>query len=296
MSNLRRLLLIGMLFCVPYPAAVAAQAFEGTVRQRIGMVPPQALKRWVSTDMSFAAIAERAFTIPTDSISAPGGVARMRSPDAGMVMEQVWHFKDGKLRMEMQMPGMPAEMGSFSIMDPQRGEIVMVMPMVKQVMRLPNAQLESMRRHNADQVRKMGVSESMQPRRIGTQTISGMQAVGYQMRDTAFVARLWMVEELRDVGESLRSVTERMGGMMGMGGSGMMNDPLSLIGQPGLPLRMQGLMRVPPEQVQALGQGYMYTVMEVTSVERKALPDALFRVPADYTEMRMPPAPTRPRS
>lgn len=296
MSILCRLLLFSVLFYAALPAAVAAQAFEGTVRQRIGMVPPQALKRWVSTDTSLAAVAERAFAIPTDSISARGAVARMRLPDSGMVMEQVWHFKDGKLRMEMQMPGMPAEMGFFSIMDPQRGEIVMVMPMLKQVMRLPNAQLDSMRRQNADQARKLGVSESMQPRRIGTQTISGMQAVGYEMRDTAFVARLWMAEELRDVGEALRSVTERMSGMMGMGGSGMINDPLSHIDQPGLPLRMQGLMRVLPEQVQTMGQGYMYTVMEVTSVERKALPDALFHVPADYTEMRMPPAPTRPRS
>lgn len=260
------------------------------------MVPPQALKRWVSTDTSLAAAAERAFAIPTDSISAPGGVGRIRSPDAGMVMEQVWHFKDGKLRMEMQIPGMPAEMGFFSIMDPQRGEFVMVMPMLKQVMRAPRTQLDSMRRHNGDRAEKLGVSESVQPRRIGTQTINGMQAVGYEMRDTTYVARFWMAEEFRDVGESLRSVFEQMSGMMGRGGPNMMNDPMSLVSQPGLPLRVQMLTQVPPEQVQAMGQGYMYTVMEVTSAERKALPDALFRVPADYTEMRMPAAPRRPRS
>jgi hypothetical protein len=296
MSILCRLLLFSVLFYAALPAAVAAQAFEGTVRQRIGMVPPQALKRWVSTDTSLAAVAERAFAIPTDSISARGAVARMRLPDSGMVMEQVWHFKDGKLRMEMQMPGMPAEMGFFSIMDPQRGEVVEVMPMLKQTMRWPIAQLDSMQRHNTNQARRLGMSASMQPRRIGTQIINGMQAVGYEMRDTAFVARFWMAEELRDVGESLRSVTERMSGMAGTGAPGMMDDPLSLIGQPGLPLRIQSLMRVSPEQAQTMGPGYMYTVMEVVSIERKTLSDTLFRVPQDYTEMKRPPAPTRPRS
>jgi hypothetical protein len=291
MSTLRRLLLISALFYVAHPVTVAAQTFEGTVRQRTAMVPPAALSRWIAADVPFATIAQRVFAAPIDSLLPPGEVERMRSPDGSMVMEQVWHFKDGKMRMDMQIPGMPAEMGFFSIMDPQRGEIVMVMPMLKQVMRLPNAQLDSMQRHNTNQARKLGVSASMQPRRIGTQIINGMQAVGYEMHDTAFVARLWMAEELRDVGEALRSVAERMRGMAGTGAPGMMDDPMSLIGQPGLPLRIQSLMRVSPEQAQTMGPGYMYTVMEVVSIERKTLSDTLFRVPQDYTEMKRPQLP-----
>jgi len=101
---------------------------------------------------------------------------------------------------------------------------------------------------------------SARPRALGQRTINGMQTTGYEVRTEDSVIRAWMTKDHPGLTWSFRR----------MANEGQGDAAEALLAQYGFPVL-----------VQTLGRGSL-TIEEVLSIERAALADDMFRVPAGF--------------
>lgn len=185
-------------------------------------------------------------------------------------------YKGGKVRSEVNANGQPMIM----LMDATMKEMTMLMTEQKMYMKMNL-------NHTMDEHMKEGMKEK-QPKLTDTgktETIAGKTCNVYRYAEEAGKPETMEMCSAKGIGFF----------MMGSGGGMMGKNPMSsasaaatnpeyakLYKDGFFPLRITDISGSKPE-----------TVMLVTAINQKPVPDAAFEIPAGYTEMKMPGMPKR---
>ena len=179
-------------------------------------------------------------------------------------MDINYSLKGGKLRIEM--PGQKG--GGGMIMDPTKREMIMLMDEQKMymTMTLPEAAVETATKKSDD---------STLEKTSETEKILGYTATKYIVTEkNGSTTDMWLAEGL---GTFMSFNQNNPMAGRGRGGSNAQSWERALAGKELFPLRVVGKDKAAKETMR----------MEVSGIEKKSLPDALFAPPADYQKLDM---------
>jgi len=252
------------------PAAASAQGFEGVIKQQTTMVLPQGVAALAGADAA-----------GTDLLKILQAVApKIDGADPSVLQKQemTMSLKGKKLRLDMAAAGMPG--GFFTIMDAASDVTYTVMPAMKQVITTSAAEMAEMRKQMGA---RMGLPDSAALAapytitELGTRGIHGAQAHGYRVVTPTMVSELWVDPALTAIMAAFQGLQQQMSRMSPEGAW------QTALREKGFPIQTTGVMKAPA----MLGEGWMVTRADVTSVQKGPVADSVFVVPADYTQRKM---------
>jgi hypothetical protein len=231
--------------------------------------------------MRFIPIAAAALVAaaPAAAQTAFEGVVKYRMTTEGRTMDVTYMTKGDKARSEMQMDGMPVAM----LLDASKSTMSMIMTSERMYMTMDLSRMGQ--QAQGDSLPKVTATGRKE-------TIAGHECEHYLMGDAQ------NIDMCVATGIGYFMAGGGGGGARGPGGPGGSGGSFGLP-RPGDPRMAEFRRRFKdgffPLRLTVTEGGQMKTDMVVTSVERRALADDLFTVPAGYTEMRMPGMPGMPR-
>jgi hypothetical protein len=282
MNRMRRALCVGLLLAAPAPVI----GFEGTLKLRSVAVERDELGKVTGGKTPDAA---QTLAIMPDKLLA----AKDANPQ---VFESYMYVSGPKVRMDA-----PLDKGQegYAIIDTEKHTTLFVVPSEKRYLEWSEADAKAMgdkmaqlekvmkermgslppeQRAQAEAILKnmQGATGSPEPKidlkATGkTQTVNGMQAVGYEVKTNGETLVGWVTQDEPELSKMLRTVQERLEQMTPPAMRGKQAARTSLAAK-GFPV-----------MVQTLAADH-YRVEEITSVERKPVPADLFVVPKDYTK------------
>lgn len=199
----------------------------------------------------------------------------------GQPMEIKYAIKGNRTRVETQLSRGSAQTGVM-LMDLSSGTQTMMMPQTKTYMTMNWGEM-------AETMMKDAPGDTFKVTSTGkTETVAG------------FTCQHWLFGDKQDMDICM---AQGLGYFGGGGQSGGILDKLKSLAMGD---KMKAQLAANPEfakfveggafplKIAQIENGQPKTIMEVTSVERKSLDDALFTVPADYKKMEIPGLPGIP--
>lgn len=249
------------------PNLLSAQAFEGTLRMRN-----------VTADVT--PLLEQYGNDPAKLLAVPFERLLAEARQAGAPVEEetmTYQIKGSRLRVGAG--GVMA--GGYTITDVKAGGVVMVQPEQQ-------AYIEWAR---GDVQRMMAQMRAMAPEARGserpaieplstTRTIAGRRCTDHRLAEEGSTTIACLSRELAD----LAAVFQQLGDFAMRMGSEDRGNELQYLARHGFPLLVQELVTDGDEQAMS-GE---YTVSELVSLERTALPDSLFAPPAGFKKLTTP--------
>ena len=258
--NLLALLLLSLA------APLAAQGFEGTMKQLQVTVMPQGV-----------ATLAGAATDPAQILEAVA--AKVKGADASLVMTQDMTVAVKGARMRVDGMGGGMGPGAYSIMDGGASMIYMVAPQMKQIMFLSGTDAPAFAQK---MVERMGMppaaSTAPVTTDLGVKQVAGVQAHGYKLVTPDGVCIVWVDPALKDVFAPFKDFQQKMSGLNP--GTGQLQ---AAMGALGFPILAQMVVKAPP----MMGQGWLYSETTISQVQKAPVGDDLFVLPADFTKQDM---------
>ncbi len=247
-------------------APLAAQGFEGTMKQQQVTVLPQGVAALAGDAKDPAQILEAV-------------AAKVKGADASLLMTQdmTVAVKGTKMRVD----GMGGQMGpgAYSVMDAGAAMVYMVAPQMKQIMFLSGADAAGFAQKMSE---RMGITPSTASAPVttdlGTKQIAGVQAHGYKLVTPDGVGIVWVDPALKDVFAAFKDFQQKMSGLNP--GVGQLQ---AAMGALGFPVLAQIVVKAPA----MMGEGWLYNETTVSQVQKGPVADDLFTLPADFTKQDM---------
>jgi uncharacterized protein DUF4412 len=271
-------LLLPLALATPWRAV--AQVFEGVVKQRVITVLPsgvEALLGGPGQDPS------KLFDIPLNKLTELD-TSKLR------VHNVTISVKGNRMRTDGAATGGPFR-GGYTIVQADQGVSMMVMPSSKRIVVVTPEDAKSMAQR-ARQAAGADTARADQPQStdLGARTINGFAARGVRVSTPTGSAIVWASSELGPSFARFRDVQAGLRAMAPADVIAMLNAADAI----GYPILLQHVIRVPRSR--GGGEGYIYTITEVTGIDRAPVSDELFTLPADYTQVTMTQMMSRPRS
>ena len=255
------------LLALSLAAPLAAQGFEGTMKQLQIMVMPPGVATLVGAGV----------TDPQQILDALATKVKGGDPSLVMTSEMTVSVKGAKMRIDGMNMGMAGT--GYAIMDAAAGMMYTVVPQQKQIFVLAMADAPMVARRMAEQ---MGVQPpSTTPAvttDLGVQPAGGVQAHGYRVTLPEGVGVVWVDPAMKTAFDAFKGMQEKMTGLNP--GTGRVQAALMAFG---FPMLSQMLTKAPA----MAGEGWVYNHVETSEVRRQPVADDLFVVPADYTQVNM---------
>ncbi len=248
------------------PAGLAAQGFEGTMKQTQIVVMPQGV----------AALAGADLTDPAKILESLTGKVKGADPSYVNTTDMTVAVKGPKMRMDGASGAMGA--GAYMLMDAAAGMVYQVVPAQKQIMTISMAEAPLVAKKMAEQ---MGITPPANPAAptttdLGVKDIGGVQAHGYRVTTADGVGNVWVDPAMKNAFDAFKDFQEKMAGLNP--GSGQLQATLQALG---FPIVLEFVSKAPP----MLGQGFVFTHMEVSQVQKQPVGDDAFALPADFTKV-----------
>jgi hypothetical protein len=198
-------------------------------------------------------------------------------------MESTWYVKGRKARMDLKIAAAPGTTMPevYIILDEQAGSASLVLPQTRTYMVVPIAAMQQLQGliGGGVPVPQQASQGTAQTRTLGSQTVAGVQAEGFEIRvgDSVF-ARGWSAPQYRGV---LPQMFDALGRLTP-------GDAMGAIADRGMPVRFQALSRVPAGPNGSPAAGHSYVFMDVPSIERRTVADDQLQVPAGFQRAAMP--------
>ncbi len=248
------------------PAGLAAQGFEGTLKQTHTAVMPQGV----------AALAGADVTDPARILDALADKVKTADPSYVNTQDMTLTVKGAKMRVDGMSGGMGP--GSYALMDAEAGMVYQVAPAQKQIMTISAAEVPMVAKRMAEQ---MGITPAATPAAptttdLGMKTVGGLQLHGYRVTTADGVGTVWVDPAMKNAFDAFKDFQQKMSAMNP--GTGQMEAALQGLG---FPVLLDYVSKAPP----MLGQGWMYTHVEISDVQKHAVADDVFALPADFTKV-----------
>lgn len=263
-----RYLLAFLALAAAAPAGLAAQGFEGTMKQQQLVVMPQGVAALAGADATDAA----------KILEALGPKVKGADPSYLNTTDMTVSVKAAKMRMD----GLGGAMGPgmYMIMDAGAGMIYQVAPAQKQIMTLSAAEAPLVAKRMAEQMGVTPPANAAPPTTtdLGTKTVDGVLLHGYRIATADGVGIVWVDPAMKNAFDAFRDFQEKMAAMNP--GSGQMQSAMMALG---FPVVTEFVTKAPA----MLGQGFVYTRIEVSAVQKQPVADDVFALPADFTKVSM---------
>lgn len=275
-------------------APAGAGGFEGAVTQRSVVVPNAALKPLAGEgDLT----AEKVFAIPADKITALAD-----DPKSGArALNAVIHVKGTKFRVDMMINEKPG----FMIVDSAENKTWIAVPEDKVYIEWTKADREAMTAKADAQRKKIEMlraqADKLSPEDRGrleaalgptpaptvvvptpavkklekSDTINGMKATAYELREGTTVSRGWLSSDHPDLLAAFVSASKSQQSVRPTRPS-----TIEMLSAQGLPVRVQTLAPDHYEQV------------DLVEIDAEAVPDVEFAIPADFKKVDLNATPT----
>jgi hypothetical protein len=260
MSAFHRHPLILAAVCLALPVAAHAQTWEGTIRTREISFDVGLFSARVGDDP------ERILEIPLADILA----ARER-PDAGdfafSLNAATLKLKGPRVRTDLTGEVM-AEMGvGFGVMNVDEGMMYMVIPEQQMIVEMNIAEIEELMQG----IPRPEPGPPPEVETLGqTRVVNGVRCAGYRIRSASEVTVAWV----SDADRQLHAVFQRFADLVRkMDPTDV--DPELLLAQYGFPMLSYTI------------NGTSVQIEETLAIERGAVPDSEFALPADYQRTSM---------
>lgn len=256
-----------LLLALALPAGLAAQGFEGTMKQKQIMLMPQGV----------AAVAGADVTDPQKLLEALTAKAPGADPSYAMTTDMTVTVKGSKMRID----GLNAGMGGtgYAIIDAAAGVMYTVIPQQKQIITMAAADADAVARKLYEQ---MGVTPPAKTppttSDLGTKTVFGVQAHGYRVGVPDAAGVVWVDPAMKSAFSAFDSFQQKMAGLNP--GSGSIQAAMLTLG---FPVLTDFVAKAPP----MMGQGFLYSHVEVSQVQKQPVADDVFVLPTDYTRVTM---------
>jgi hypothetical protein len=245
------------------PAALAAQGFEGVIRQRVRVVMPQAI----------AGVAGKESTDPAEILDAVAAGIGAGTSEGVLQQDVTLTVKGTKMRIDGAVGA--AGPGSYSVVDAARATMYTVIPAQQQILVATQADLTAMQQ----QLRQRAGQEAPATARpkmtsLGAKRVAGVAANGYRLTSPDGAANVWIDPLL---GAALAPFNSMQAGT-GMGATPIQEAVRAL----GVPIESQIVLKSP-----MFGGGWLFNAAEVTSISKQPVADTLFALPADYKQVSL---------
>ncbi len=250
------------------PAALAAQGFEGTLKQTHITVMPQGV----------AALAGADATDPAKILDALGEKVKGADPSYLTTQDVTVTVKGTKMRMDGIAGAMGA--GAYALMDVGAGMVYQVMPAQKQIMTISAAEAPAVAKKLAEQMGIPPAASTAPPTTtdLGVKTIDGVQAHGYRVTTADGVGYVWVDPAMKGAFDAFKDFQQKMSALNP--GTGQLQAALQDLG---FPVLLEFVSKAPP----MLGQGFLYSHIEVSQVQKQPVADDVFTLPADFTKVSL---------
>ncbi len=249
------------------PAGLAAQGFEGTMKQlHISMMP-----------QGVAAVAGADVTDPQKILDALVERARGADPSYLNTQEMTVSVKGPKLRIDGMSGGMGP--GAYALMDAQAAMVYQVAPAQKQIMTISEAEVPLVAKRMAEQMG--GAAPAPSPAAptttdLGVKTVGGVQAHGYRLTLAEGVGIVWVDPAMQNAFDAFKAFQQKVSALNPT--DGRIQVAIQALG---FAIQTDFLIKAPP----MLGQGWLYTHVEVSDVQKHPVADDVFALPADFTKV-----------
>ncbi len=264
MMRLSRYLPALVGFALAAPAGLAAQGFEGTMKQAHIVVMPQGV----------AALAGADANDPQKILDALAVKVKGADPSMITTQDMTISVKGAKMRMD----GMSGNMGpgAYALMDAEAGMVYQIAPSMKQIMTISAAEMPLIAKKMAEQVGITPPATPVTPTTtdLGTKAIGAVQAHGYRVAIPDGVATVWVDPAMKNAFDAFKDFQQKVSGLNP--GQGEMQGAIQALG---FPVLVDYVTKAPP----MLGQGWMFTHIEVSDVQKAPVADDVFALPADFT-------------
>ena len=245
------------------PAVLAAQGFEGVIRQRVRTVMPQEI----------ADVAGEGKTGPADMLDEIAHRLVLGTPTGVLEQDVTLTVKGTKMRIDGAVGA--AGPGTYSVLDASSATMYTVIPAQKQILVATKADMLAMQQ----QLQQRAGQEAPAPARpqmtsLGAKSVAGVASKGYRLISPDGAADVWIDPML---GAALAQFNSMQSGA-GLGASPIQDAVRAL----GVPVKSQIVMKSP-----MLGGGWLFNEAEVTSISKQPVADALFALPADYKRVSL---------
>ncbi len=244
------------------PAALAAQGFEGVIKQRVRMVMPQEI----------ADIAGEDKTDPAEMLDEIADKL-VRDNRIGVMEQEVTLTVKGT-RMRIDGTVGAAGPGSYTVLDAASATIYTVVPAQKQILVATQADMTAMQQQLRQRAGQEPVPTRPKVTPLGPKSVAGVASNGYRLTSADGAANVWIDPQL---GAALAPFNSMEAGA-GWGVSPLQDAVRAL----GVPVKSQVVMKSP-----MLGGGWLFNEAEMTSVQWHPVADALFALPADYKQVTL---------
>jgi hypothetical protein len=247
-------------------------AFEGSIRQRMTFLSPAQVAAATGGSTGERPPLEALFGAPREALAIP--------EDA--VAETTVSFRRGQIRIDPPRGAtrFPGAEGLYMLIDYGSGQMRMVLPALKRVFIVPP---EMSRAMLAGVTPAIAADSSSSLRELGPGTIDGVETVGFEATGGNATMRAWLAPGYRSASQALTLMASAL-----PGSPPPAQRPGGIPTDRGLPMRIETLAPVPEAAVGALGQGWMFSRVEVTAVEEKPLSATLFDMPEGFEISEMP--------
>lgn len=214
-----------------------------------------------------------------------GVIAMQMKTSAEKPIEMTYYVKGGRARVETQMPGMPTG-PSVMLWEMPAGKMTMMMPAMKTYLTMDT--------------KKMGEElKSMQKKEPGETKFPKLTATGKTETIAGHTCEHYLMGDKQEIdmcvakGLGYFGMGNRMGGMAALKDFALNPQLLAeAAAHPEWVKMLEG--GAFPLKMTVSGEGKPAMTMETMKIEPKRLDDALFTVPTDYKEMKMPGMPGNP--
>ncbi len=266
MKNVRYLLAL-LSLAAAAPAGLAAQGFEGTMKQQQLVVMPQGVSALAGADV----------TDPGKILDALGVKVKGADPSYVNSTDMTVSVKGTRMRVDGMAGGMGP--GSYAVMDAAAGMVYQVVPAQKQIMTMSAAEAPLVAKRIAEQ---MGMTPpaagapAPTTADLGVKAIGGVQAHGYRITSPDGVGVVWVDPAMKNAFDAFTDFQQKMAAMNATGGQLQ----AAMMGL-GFPVLTELVVKAPA----TMGQGFLYTRVEVGEVQKQPVADEVFVLPADFTKV-----------
>ncbi len=256
-----------VLLGLALPVGLAAQGFEGTMKQKQIMLMPQGV----------AAVAGAELTDPQKVLEALAGKAQGADPSYAMTTDMTVTVKGAKMRID----GLNVGMGGtgYAVIDAAAGMMYTVVPQQKQIVTMSAADADAVAKKVYEQ---MGITPPANTTPttsdLGVKTVGGVQAHGYRVVVPDGVGVVWVDPAMKTAFAAFDAFQQKMTGLNP--GVGSIQAAMLALG---FSVLTEFVAKAPP----MMGQGFLYSHVEVSQVQKQPVADDVFALPADYTRVTM---------
>lgn len=264
----RRSLAIALIAFALLPAGAWAQGFEGVLKQKLTTVMPQGVATLAGAD---TAGREKV-------LAAVGAKLDAADPSLVQIQDMTSYVKGTKLRIEGAGGFGP---GGYAILDAATDSMFVVVPAMSRVLVATIGEMGEIQKQNATRagIDVATLAANLAVSDFGESTVAGVKVHGWRIANDAMLAVHWFDPSVKDPDmPAIESMMRRMSG-------GLNSDSATqaLLKGKGHSVRVLSIMKAPP----IMGAGWMVTRIESAPLEKRAVEDAMFTLPADLQRTRL---------